>query len=413
MRIALTASDGLLSAMGQRFEPLVIAEKALFGDEFSAFPVLRRRFPFFNLIAGESCMNFDSASERGEDITTPMTKEQVDEIVRLLKKYIVGFSVLNDIVIKFLLGEPGAEERLKNFLNAIRKQLGQPLIERVIIRPSENFPAYPMDKISFLDIKAEDSNGTIYNIEVQLAEQPSFISRVIYYGTKLHSSQLVSGADYGDICPTICIIITRFDLFPELSGVFQSFRLANESNPDLILSDDLQFHFIQITKVCEQTLSVLTEDLADWIRFFNFPKTSEETMKTVLFKNSALAHSGRALSRFVAVDQERERIEYEEKQRRDYQDMTVGQFLKGKAEGIEIGKVEGIEIGKVEGKAEGVADLIVKMSGARLGEDLPEDMVEKIHTIQDVSILNELAMDLMISSDIDDFRGKLVQRLEK
>ena len=132
-------------------------------------------------------------------------------------------------------------------------------------------------------------------------------------------------------------------------------------------------------------------------------------MKTVLFKNPALAHTGRALSHFVALDRERERIEWREKQQREIQAITEGQFLKGKEEGKIEGKIEG----KEEGKEEGIIGSIVKLLENRFQRTVPDEIQQKLLAIRDSALLDELLLDTVSAPSLEDFSRKIDQRVNK
>ena len=128
-------------------------------------------------------------------------------------------------------------------------------------------------------------------------------------------------------------------------------------------------------------------------------------MKTVLFKNPALAHTGRALSHFVALDRERERIEWREKQQREIQAITEGQFLKGKEEGIEQGIEQGVEKGKIGS--------IVKLLENRFQRIVPDEIQQKLRAIRDSCLLDELLLDTVSAPSLEDFSRKIDQRVNK
>lgn len=71
------------------------------------------------------------------------TPEEIKIIVANLVRYMARLTVLNDLIIRHLLGEPGvSEESLRDFINAVRIQSGQSRIMEVIIGASENFPIF-------------------------------------------------------------------------------------------------------------------------------------------------------------------------------------------------------------------------------------------------------------------------------
>ncbi|MGL6227421.1 MAG: Rpn family recombination-promoting nuclease/putative transposase [Thermoguttaceae bacterium] len=272
----------------------------------------------------------------------PLTEEQADELYAKIKQNLGTFSVLNDVIFKHLFGKPGkAERRLMSFLNAVRKQMQQPLITKVTIGSATNYPANLGEKITFLDIKAQDGEGCWYNVEVQLIERGHFVRRVVYYNSKMHGSQLDKGDGYDKLRPTISIVLTDFVLFDDLPGPFQPFRITSETNPEYVLTDDVQYIFIQFGgELTAESLVGLVPELADWIRFLNFRRIDEVTMKKVLFANPMVASTGRVLTEFTADRKMRQLVEDEEKHRRDYDWAMQCERREGEAEGEAKGKAE-------------------------------------------------------------------------
>ncbi|MGL4944295.1 MAG: Rpn family recombination-promoting nuclease/putative transposase [Thermoguttaceae bacterium] len=275
---------------------------------------------------------------------TLFTPEQIDKIIADLKENLGGIRVLNDVIMKHLLGEPGkTEERLLDFINAVRTQTKQTLIEQVVIEHSTNFPDSPDGKITFLDIKARDENGVWYNIEVQLGPRKYFIDRVVYYNSKVYVTQIVTGDNYDKLLPTISIIITDEVLFEKLPGAFQVFRITSETDPSYVLTDRIQFCFLQLGKgLTQESLSGLAPELVNWVHVLNFPLTSEVTMKTALSESPVLVGTANALAEFVADAATRNYLEDMEMHRRDYEWAMRCERLEGLAEGEARGKVDAL-----------------------------------------------------------------------
>ena len=301
-------------------------------------------------------------------------------IIRNLTKELAGFSMLNDLIIKKILGNPhDSEERLKSFINAVRKQSGDALIEQVEILDPVNRPDDQEDKATVLDVKARDSRGAWYNIEVQLCPQNYFISRIIFYGTQLHSSQLSKGSDYSLIRPTICIVITDFNLFDLRPRAFHSFALLSTDEPRTLLSSDLQFYFMEMPKMSEGELESLNSDLSNWVQFLNFTQTSEDKMNSIMTTNPAFANAAEDVTNFITGN--RAVLEAREKARRD----RVAQMEYAMDKGLAKGRVE--ELLKV----------ISTLASRRFGVDLSERSQEKLLEM-DIPSLEELVSFVAITA---------------
>ncbi|PIE03902.1 MAG: hypothetical protein CSA76_07065, partial [Spirochaetales bacterium] len=87
----------------------------------------------------------------------------------------------SDIFIKYLFGMEGDNLLLKDFINAIQKNCGLPLITSLEVRNPFNLKTIYFDKESILDIKAVSETGEIFNIEVQTSGSEIFRNRSLYY----------------------------------------------------------------------------------------------------------------------------------------------------------------------------------------------------------------------------------------
>ena len=316
-------------------------------------------------------------------------------IIRELTKQLSGVSMLNDLIIKKILGNPhDSEERLKSFINAIRKQSGDTLIEQVEILDPAIHPDVQEDKVTFLDIKAKDSQGDWYNIEVQLCPQNYFISRIIYYGTQLHSSQLSKGNDYSLIRPTICIVITDFTLFNQYPRAFHSFALLSTNEPQMLLSNDLQFYFMEMSKMSEKQLQTLNSDLSNWIQFLNFTQTSEDKMNSIMTNSPAFANTAAEVTHFVSGN--RALIEAQEKARRD----RVAQ--------IEYARDQG----RAEGRAEELLNVIQTIVLHRFAVSLSDQVKVKLAQL-DIRSLEEIMHSALVAASIEQLEQTITDRASK
>lgn len=322
-----------------------------------------------------------------------LSTKAIEKIAADIVKYMTRLTMLNDLIIKHLLGEPGkSEKRLKFFLNAFRIQTNQPLIEYVEIKECEIYPNSPFDKITYLDIKARDSTQTWYNIEVQLANHPHFNSRLLYYWAKLHSAQLKDGMDYDNIYPTICIVLTTFKLFPGLDEIFQSFHLSNDRHPEQVLTNDIQFYFLQLCgEINQERMQDLCTDLTDWIYFLSYPLTTEKQMSTALLNNPGVAETGEELTRFVCDDRQRAILEAREKTRRDLVDIELGGYLRGREEG------------RKEARFAGQIELILFFAEQQIQAPVPDRVRNLLNAIQSKEKLNELALRMRSVQTLADF----------
>ena len=65
------------------------------------------------------------------------------------------------------------------------------------------------------DLRVRDQQDQIYNLEIQKANDPSFLLRGLYYGSRLISKQLSKGDSFFQLKPTHVVLLTLFNLYPD------------------------------------------------------------------------------------------------------------------------------------------------------------------------------------------------------
>lgn len=168
----------------------------------------------------------------------------------------------NDIVFKLLLtGEPAL---LADMLEAI---LGRPIRDVGILNPG--LPGeLPRDKQIVLDIRVLLDDGSRADVEMQVRPFPTFPSRLVYYGARDYGRQLRRGDRYDQLTPTVSIAWVVDPLFPELDRLHAIFELR-ERHTHVLLSDQLQFHVLQLSALSPEGLASGYADprVERWARF--------------------------------------------------------------------------------------------------------------------------------------------------
>ncbi|MCK5154815.1 MAG: Rpn family recombination-promoting nuclease/putative transposase, partial [Spirochaetales bacterium] len=124
----------------------------------------------------------------------------------------------SDIFIKYMFGRDTQESNqlVLSFINSVLGDSGFPTITKVIQKNPYNYKDFADDKESILDIKVEDENHKLYNVEMQSTGGTHYRNRALYYWSKLYASQIKESVDFKKLLPTIGINILNFILFPEL-----------------------------------------------------------------------------------------------------------------------------------------------------------------------------------------------------
>ncbi len=90
---------------------------------------------------------------------------------------------------KALLGAEENRNLLIHFLNAfLAQELAGPIVWVEIQNPY-NEKEFLTDKLSIVDVKAKDSQGQLYQIEIQLTSYGHLPARIIYNWTDLYSQR--------------------------------------------------------------------------------------------------------------------------------------------------------------------------------------------------------------------------------
>ena len=239
-----------------------------------------------------------------------------------------------DIFVKYLLGNPGHEDILLRFINDVLSDSSFKPIQSVEVKNPFNFQEFNEDKLSILDVKAVDESERIYNIEIQAQGDESHKSRILYYWAKCYSSQLSEGESYEKLKPVISINLLNFDLIKESKDIHSWFSLCKNGNTDLVLTDHLMIHFLELSKY---QLSREIKKIDKWLYYFKYE--GERDMKIIIKDDEVLDKAHRVYKNFSQDDRLRELYESRlEAERRYISDIEIAE-KKGKKEGkLEIAK---------------------------------------------------------------------------
>ena len=154
---------------------------------------------------------------------------------------------LNDYLFLKVMGEKGDEEQLLSFLNAVLCQQPNRLVSVEILENKILSPQILGDKSSVLDVLAELEDRTKVNIEVQIRNLGNTEKRSLYYWSREYTRNLSSGQDYKELPKVIEINIVDFN-FLNTANFHTVFRLREDTEHDLILTDALEIHFVNMVK---------------------------------------------------------------------------------------------------------------------------------------------------------------------
>jgi predicted transposase/invertase (TIGR01784 family) len=277
---------------------------------------------------------------------------------------------MSDLFVRYLLGSEKNKDLLLHFVNAVFSRKGHALVVDLDIRNPFNLPDAATNKESILDIKARDTDGRLINVEVQIGSEPGFAACSLYYWAKTYYSQLGSGELYTDLYQTVCINVLDFMLFPELEDFHTCFQITEKDNPEYILTEHLQMHFIEVAKLRLDSIVELSDKLLAWCYYFkNEGIITEEEMPVLLKDDPSFRKAHKEYKAFTADERMMDMAEAREKWKRDWNTRLHA----AKEEGVQQGMQQGKRDAARKMQAEGLnAQLISRITG------LTEEEIDKL-----------------------------------
>ena len=260
-------------------------------------------------------------------------------------------TLLNDVVFKIVFGSQRNAHLLRALLNAILRFTGDERIAEVEILNPLVDKDYHDDKGAFLDVKARDGHGRLYNIEVQVSNEIAYEDRAIFYASRLFGGQIERGSEYADLVQTICISILDFCLFSDVQKIHSIYRYYDEDERRR-LSNKLQIHFIELPKFKKDKSHALRTPFEKWLHVLKFAQFYESGSLPVpheLKEEEGIEMAIDAMKNAWADNHVQEMIEARLKARLDESSRIKGAWRNGKAEGLEEGLEKGLEEGRSEG----------------------------------------------------------------
>jgi len=173
---------------------------------------------------------------------------------------------LVDCVFKALLGDVKNADLTVDFLNAILKPACP--IQNVQILNPYNEKEFLSDKLTIVDVKAKDSAGHYYQIEVQLAVFSYLPARMLYTWSDIYRTELAGGENFNVLSPVASIWLLGDNLFED-SIHHHHFQAYDRLN-DVALSEHFTIHVLELAKWQSSAEFLDKED--QWLYFFQQAK---------------------------------------------------------------------------------------------------------------------------------------------
>lgn len=170
-------------------------------------------------------------------------------------------------------------------------------------------------KESRLDLLGRASDGTVVNLEIQIAKQEYMGRRSLYYWSRLYN-ELKSGEEYTELKRTVTINILDFNLFekkqyPSYHSCFGVYDIKTGNQ----LTSDCELHFLELPKWNLKTVKE-TNRLERWLSYFS-KKTAVKELEEIAMLEPAIKKAFEAETIFTQDEINRRRYELREKNQRD------------------------------------------------------------------------------------------------
>lgn len=277
-----------------------------------------------------------------------------------------SINLRNDVVFKFVFGYEKNEKLLISLLNAILGLTGDKKIASLTFLNTFNVKEYLKDKLTILDVKAVDSTGVRFDVEMQVAPDKSYLQRMMYYLDKLYTEQLKEKEPYEKLCKAISISILDFIFFEEEGDLHNIYRYLNiKSKREL--TDLKEIHFIELPKFKKDKPKRDMEKFEKWLLVLKFGElyaNDIENLPEELKQEEEIVMALQEMIRASNDDMVREILDMRSKARHD----EASRLYQAKQEGEEIGEQRGIlkgyeEVAKNAYKEGQSLELISKITG--------------------------------------------------
>ncbi len=254
---------------------------------------------------------------------------------------------MTGLVFKRLFGSEPRIHLLLALLNDLLETDAAHHIVSVQLLPPELKPSVQEAKLSIVDVKCTDAQGTTYVIEMQVLPVEGFDKRVVYNACKSYTGQLRGGEEYPQLNDVVAISICDFELWPRASGstvpLLSRWRM-HETHSGSEGMGHIQYVFLELPKY--DPAQDPTTEVERWAYFFR--EASELEGVPRVLKGSVMGQAleeartaGFTLAEWEAY--ERDRIALQDARGA----LTMAHRL-GLERGRREGKVDGLREGKVE-----------------------------------------------------------------
>jgi predicted transposase/invertase (TIGR01784 family) len=205
--------------------------------------------------------------------------------------------------------------------------------------------------------------------------------RSLFYWSKEYSESLEAGQDYRELPDVIAVNIVDFD-YPPVRNFHTRFHLREDHDQDLVLTDALEIHFLNMVQYRKRGRQGIAEDsLCRWLTWFDASSPPELVAEVVKMDSAILA----ANERMVYVTGDKEAIRAYEMRQMGLSDYNSSMnyaretgYAEGHADGHAVGHAEGHAEGQTEGRNEERQHLLEMLDQGLSVEEIKRRLTERI-----------------------------------
>ena len=257
-----------------------------------------------------------------------------------------------DFMFKKIFGDPNNIEILTAFLKSTL-DIDHDEYEKITLVDTHLSQEDRYDKLGILDVKVQTKSGNQIDIEIQLANIPHMRERIVFYLSKMVSSQIGSGQKYNSIKRSIIIVITDYKIIKDNNKYHNVYTLRDKDGKEF--TNLLEINTLELPKL---PIEDDKSDLWNWMKFLK--SKNEEEFNMVEAKSEPLKKAVVMVKRLSADEKMTLLYEQQEKVRMDDEDRIESAFISGLNKGKIEGKIEGLKEGELKGKAKGLREGEIK-----------------------------------------------------
>jgi predicted transposase/invertase (TIGR01784 family) len=234
------------------------------------------------------------------------------------------YDPLNDFLFYKIFGEKGDEVQLLGFLNAVLGKAGDDRFTSVTILEDKTLTAeFLGDKTSILDVKAILQGKTKVNVEVQIRNEHNMEKRSLFYWSKEFTRDLKKGQDYSELPNVLTINIVDFD-YLKTSDFHSCFHLRDDKERDIILTEALEIHFINMVRYRKMKgKDKLNDPLCRWLAWLD-RNSKPEVLEEIVKMDTSILSANDRFSLVIADEEEQAAYARREKAMFDEGSRTTG-----------------------------------------------------------------------------------------